>query len=75
MKRLIDLALGESGLVADYSPRDDNEFRLAEMGIINGEKIRLTKIAPLGDPLEVEVMGYHLCIRKENAKDIWLGTH
>ncbi len=72
MRVLTDLNIGESGMVTHYNPSDDNELRLVEMGIVNGEKVRLTKIAPLGDPLEIEIMNYSLCIRKENAKKIWL---
>jgi Fe2+ transport system protein FeoA len=39
-----------------------------EMGIIPGVAIRLVKTAPLGDPIEIEVRGYHLAIRKSEAE-------
>ncbi len=69
-KNLADLNLGESGLITTYHPNNDDELRLVEMGIVNGEKIKITKVAPLGDPLEIEVMDYHLCIRRISAEKI-----
>jgi ferrous iron transport protein A len=44
--------------------------RLMEMGLIPGEKIKILQIAPLGDPIEILVMGYKLCIRKSDASNI-----
>ena len=42
--------------------------RLAEMGLIEGEKIRVVRLAPLGDPLEIEVQDYLLSLRKAEAR-------
>ena len=42
--------------------------RLLEMGIIPGTKIKITKVAPLGDPLLVHLRGYELSIRKSDAE-------
>lgn len=44
--------------------------RLMDMGVIPGELIRVEKIAPMGDPLEVTVKGYNLSLRKGEAKGI-----
>ena len=41
-----------------------------EMGLIHGTEVRLVKFAPLGDPLEIQVRGYHLSIRRSEAKSI-----
>jgi ferrous iron transport protein A len=42
--------------------------RLAEMGLIEGEKVRVLRTAPLGDPLEIEVQDYFLSLRKAEAR-------
>lgn len=42
-------------------------IRLMEMGIIPGETVEILQTAPLGDPIEISVMGYTLCIRKKEA--------
>ena len=44
--------------------------RLAELGFIPGERVRLLRKAPLGDPLHIEIMNYELCLRKEEASSI-----
>lgn len=44
--------------------------RLAEMGLIPGQMITLIKRAPLGDPIEVHIMNYNLCIRLADARAI-----
>ena len=41
--------------------------RLAELGLVPGVEIRFVREAPLGDPLEFELMGYHLSLRKSEA--------
>ena len=42
--------------------------RIMDMGITKGVKIKIVKIAPLGDPVQIELRGYMLSIRKENLK-------
>ncbi len=44
--------------------------RLIEMGIVRGEMIQTERRAPLGDPIEYLVKGYHLALRKEEASQI-----
>ena len=44
--------------------------RFAEMGIIKGETILIERNAPLGDPVEYFIKGYHLALRKEEAAQI-----
>ena len=44
--------------------------RLMDMGVIPGERIKVEKIAPMGDPIEVSVKGYSLTLRKNEAKGI-----
>jgi ferrous iron transport protein A len=44
--------------------------RLMEMGIVPGAPVRVIKAAPLGDPIEVRVRGYHLALRRSEARTI-----
>ena len=43
---------------------------LLDMGITKGTEILIKKIAPMGDPVDIELRGYELCIRKEEMKNI-----
>jgi len=44
--------------------------RLLEMGLVDGSEVRVVRTAPLGDPLEVEVLGYQLTLRRSEAAAI-----
>lgn len=44
--------------------------RLMDMGVLVGEQIRVTKVAPLGDPIEVTIKSYSLSLRKKEAEGI-----
>jgi Fe2+ transport system protein FeoA len=65
-----DLKPGEKGRVIRVGGEANVRKRLLDMGIVPGVEIKLQKIAPLGDPLDVLVKGYHLSLREEEAKNI-----
>jgi len=44
--------------------------RLLEMGFVKGTEIYVEKVAPLGDPMELVLKGYHLSLRRSEAKDV-----
>lgn len=44
--------------------------RILEMGLTDGEIVELVAIAPMGDPLEIRVRGYHLSLRRAEARNI-----
>lgn len=44
--------------------------RLLDMGITDGVEVRIKKFAPLGDPVDIELRGYELCIRKNDMENI-----
>src|SRR5919199_629197 len=48
--------------------------RLLEMGVVPGAPVRVIKTAPLGDPIEVRVRGYHLALRRAEAQTISVVT-
>lgn len=68
--KLSSLALGTSARVKDF-PRSGTTFvRLREMGLLPGTMVTFIRAAPLGDPLEFKLRGYHLTLRREEAEQI-----
>lgn len=53
-------------------PNKNVKRHLLEMGLTRGTKIKLKNIAPLGDPISIELRGYELAIRKEDSKFIFV---
>jgi ferrous iron transport protein A len=67
-----DLPVGKSGRVTRVVGAGDVSRRLLEMGVTPGVEIRCLGTAPLGDPLEFELRGYRLSLRKSEAQQIEL---
>jgi ferrous iron transport protein A len=70
MASLRDIAIGSSAEVALVAGGDPTAERLLEMGITPGVRVRVVGAAPLGCPVELEVRGYRLSIRKSDAARI-----
>ncbi len=70
-----DLRVGETGVVDRIVGGGALRRRLLELGVLRGTPIRVVRIAPLGDPMELDVRGYSLSIRKSEALQILLGSH
>ena len=64
---LEDVAIGGSARVADVAGDDATAIRLVEMGLTPGVWVRVLGQAPFGDPIELELRGYHLSIRRAEA--------
>ena len=67
---LRDLKVGESGRILNNRTSGALKQRFMDMGITKGVVVKVVKIAPLGDPVEIEIRGYHLSIRKDDAREI-----
>jgi len=67
-----ELTVGQSGRVARIAGNDGVSRRLLEMGVTPGVEIRRLGAAPLGDPLEFELRGYRLSLRKTEAAQVEL---
>jgi ferrous iron transport protein A len=65
--RLSELRVGETGKINQIDLPDHDAQRLMEMGLTIGSTVTLLRYAPMGDPLEVLVRGYHLSLRKQEA--------
>ncbi len=67
---LNQLAVGKSATVEKVGGEGALRLRLLDMGIIPGTKVKMQKVAPLGDPMQIALRGYELTIRKEDAENI-----
>ena len=64
------LTVGASAVVKEF-PRTGTAFvRLREMGLLPGTRVTLIRTAPMGDPIEIKVRGYHLTLRKSEAEHV-----
>ena len=70
MKTLRELKIGESGVIVRVGTSGALKQRFMDMGITKGVEVKVVKIAPLGDPIEIEIRGYNLSIRKADAEKI-----
>jgi len=67
---LAKLKSGETGKITAIGAIGPLKRRLMDMGILIGEVIRVVKVAPLGDPIEVKIKNYSLSLRKKEAEGI-----
>jgi DtxR family Mn-dependent transcriptional regulator len=67
---LKELNPGQKGKVLKINSRGEIKRRIVEMGITPGALIEVERVAPLGDPIDIKVKGYHLSLRKEEADGI-----
>jgi Fe2+ transport system protein FeoA len=64
---LASLAPGESAVIESVDAATPAGSRLADLGFLPGTHIRVLRRAPLGDPIEYELRGYRLCLRRREA--------
>jgi len=69
---LDQLPIGKDGVIAAVGGEGPLRLRLLDMGLIPGTRIKMQKIAPMGDPVEIQVRGYELTLRVEDAARIQL---
>ena len=67
---LKDLKPGEEGIVISIGEKGVIRRRLMDMGVTPGVKVKVVKVAPLGDPIEILIRGYALSLRKSEANGI-----
>jgi ferrous iron transport protein A len=70
MKTLKTVKCGETVKVVKLHGEGALKRRIMDMGITKGVEVYVRKVAPLGDPIEINVRGYELSIRKDDAKMI-----
>lgn len=67
-KRLSELKTSEEGVITKVFGHGSFRQRITEMGFVRGKTVRVIKNAPLLDPVEYEIMGYHVALRKSEAE-------
>ncbi|MBS7354764.1 MAG: FeoA family protein [Solobacterium sp.] len=67
MRTLKDVKVGEKTRVIKVHGQGALKRRIMDMGVTKGVEIYVRKLAPLGDPIEINVRGYELSLRKEDA--------
>ena len=70
MKTLKEVKIGETAKVVKLHGEGPVKRRIMDMGITKGVEIFVRKVAPLGDPMELNVRGYELSVRKADAEMI-----
>ena len=70
MKTLRDVNVGEMAVVKRLHGEGAVKRRIMDMGITKGVEIHVRKVAPLGDPMELNLRGYELSLRKADAEMI-----
>jgi ferrous iron transport protein B len=68
MTTLYDLSEGDEGIILKIKGRGQFRQRLSEMGFVVGKKVEVIKKAPLRDPIEYSIMGYHISLRNSEAQ-------
>ena len=65
---LSELAVGQAGVVLGFKYENNMTDRLMQLGIIEGVQIEVIRVAPSGDPIELDIAGYALSMRKTDAE-------
>ncbi len=68
--KLSEYEKGQAGIVITVSGNSDYRHRMMEMGFVRGAKVEVIKYAPLADPMELVIKGYHISLRRSEAADI-----
>jgi len=69
-KLLSELKPGQKGKVVKVSGSGAIHRRILDMGVVPGAEIEVERVAPLADPVEFKLLGYHLSLRKEEARNV-----
>ena len=70
MKTLKEIKVGQSATVVKLHGEGPVRRRIMDMGITKGVELYVRKVAPLGDPMELNIRGYELSIRRADAEMI-----
>lgn len=68
--KLSELPVGASAVVHSFAAAGTASIRLREMGLLTGTALTLVRTAPMGDPIEIKIRGYHLTLRKSEAEHV-----
>ncbi len=72
LKPLSELTPGSKAVIREIRLANAIKPRLMEMGLLIGTTLELIRFAPLGDPVEIKVRGYHLTLRRHEADQVFV---
>ena len=64
------LPIGQNAVIKAVGGAGNLRLRLLDMGLIPGTAVKVTRVAPMGDPIELIIRGYRLSIRLDDAKTV-----
>ena len=70
VKKLSEFTNGEQGVVVSINCDSNTRRRLNDMGVFPGVLVKLIRVAPMKDPMQIEIRGYMLALRKLEASNI-----
>lgn len=71
---LNELSIGHTAIITKVGGMGELRYRFLDMGLIPKTKVTVTKVAPMGDPIEIRLRGYTLTLRREDAQNIEITT-
>lgn len=74
LKKIIEMKPNESGIVVKVGCEGALRRRIIDMGFTPGAEVCMIKTAPLGDPIQINLRGYELSVRKSEAEQIFVST-
>ena len=69
-RTLADVKVGAVAVITGVEGERPLAIRLMEMGLLPGTRVEVVRIAPLGDPMELRLRGFHLSIRRDEARGL-----
>jgi len=72
VKPLSELKPGQKGTISKVGGSGQTHRRILDMGVVPHTGVEVERVAPLGDPIEVRIKGYHLSLRKEEAANVYV---
>ena len=71
--KLSELSAGKTALIELVAGQGALRQHILDMGVIPGVRVKVVKLAPMGDPMELQLHGYELTLRLDDAKNIEVG--
>ena len=70
MRNLSDLGIGETAVIESIDITGILKRRIVDMGLTKGSTVKIERVAPLGDPIDLKVKNSHIAIRRSDATNI-----
>lgn len=70
IRSLSDLPIGQTATIDSIKGNTVIKRRFMDMGFVKGTTVTVEKVAPLGDPIQISLKGYDICLRKTDAENV-----